>query len=166
MDRDDDILTAKILVVDDDKYIVNLLNVQLKLAGFRNVLSVTDSRKAISEYVRFKPDLLILDLVMPNIDGFMILQSLSELKSQAHNILILTSLNDPEIRQKAMRMGAKDFLNKPFQREQAIPRIRRLLAARRRLGYLSRCNRELEDISRRMNEELDNYRKPGKQKTP
>ncbi|MEW5735440.1 MAG: response regulator [Thermodesulfobacteriota bacterium] len=154
-----DILSAKILIVDDDRYIVSLLDIHLKIAGFSQVRSVTDSRRAIAEYIGFQPDLLILDLVMPHVDGFMILQTLRELKSRAHNILILTSLNDAETRRKAMSAGAKDFLTKPFQRDEAVARITRLLKARKRQGLLSQCNKELEDISRRMNRELNACRK-------
>lgn len=159
MSPNDEIFSSKILIVDDDKYIVSLLLIHLKLAGFSKVRTETDSRKAMLEYMEFRPDLLILDLIMPHVDGFMILEKLASLKSTSHNVLVLTALNDPGTRRKAMDAGARDFLTKPFNKEQAVSRIKNLLISRKRIDALADSNRELEKISKRMGSELANFKK-------
>ncbi len=148
-----DIEEAKILIVDDDIYLVRLLDVFLKTSGFSKVRSETDPRKVMALYKSFKPDLLILDLIMPYLDGFEILQQVRAINPKSHNVLILTSLNDPKTRLRAIKAGAKDFLVKPYNRNEAIARIKRLLTARQRLDHLEEFNKDIERYAKSLQPE-------------
>ncbi|MEW5734188.1 MAG: response regulator [Thermodesulfobacteriota bacterium] len=120
---------AKILIVDDDQYIVRLLFAYMKEAGFTNVSSITDSRKAVDAYLSIEPDLLILDLFMPFLDGFSVMERIKTLSPEPPNILILTFLDEPSTRTRALDAGAVDVLGKPFGRTDAITKIKAALAA-------------------------------------
>ena len=123
---------AKILIVDDDPYIVRLLCVFLKTEGFTNVSFVNDPRQAIDEYKRLNPDLVILDIFMPHIDGFAVMEQIKQVAPDSHNVLILTCLDEPATRARALACGARDVLGKPFERGEAMEKVRAALAGRHR----------------------------------
>jgi len=150
MEPEKDILDSKILIVDDDQHGMKLLALFLQIAGFSNVRSVVDSRNAIAEYLNFKPDLLILDILMPHIDGFAIFEKVKSLDPNLHNVLIMTALNSPKTQLRAMELGAKDFLLKPIDRKNAISRIIRVLKAQKRAKKLAKHTTELENIARNL----------------
>lgn len=148
MSPEQDILEAKILIIDDDKYLVRLLGIFLKTAGFVHVETVMDSREALAVYTRFKPDLVLLDLVMPHLDGFKVLDQLRSLPGEQPNIMVLTSMKEADTRRKAMDAGARDFLQKPLDRNTTVARIKRLLEGRQRLSRLEKDNQELESFAK------------------
>lgn len=117
---------AKILIVDDDPSIIRLLAVYLKTAGFSQVRSLTDPRQALDECESFRPDLLILDVFMPRLSGFDVLEKLNARQGD-YKVLILTCLDEPATREKALAAGACGVLGKPFSRSQALARIREAL---------------------------------------
>jgi putative two-component system response regulator len=123
---------ARILVVDDERVNVVLLERILEQDGYRNVKSVTDPSAVAAIYDEFEPDLVILDLHMPNLDGFGVMKLLEDrISSDAFlPILILTVDLQPEIKRRALSAGAKDFVTKPFDRTEVLLRIRNLLEAR------------------------------------
>jgi cyclic di-GMP phosphodiesterase len=126
-----DILSAKILVVDDNPVNVELLSRILEFAGFTNFRGEVDPRKVLAVYTEFRPDLVLLDLMMPYIDGFEILEKLPELEPDSYvSVLVLTALSDRETRLRALANGAKDFITKPFDDTETINRIRNLLEIR------------------------------------
>lgn len=122
----------KILVVDDEPANVALLEATLSDNGYARVRSLTDSRQALEVCNDFQPDLLLLDLMMPHVDGLTILQSL---RAQQHQIflpiLVLTADANEESKLRALAAGATDFLLKPFDQIEALLRIGNLLEVRR-----------------------------------
>lgn len=122
------ILNTKILIVDDQKLHVLLLEKILKTAGYINLYSTTDPRQVISIYHNFQPDLILLDLKMPNVDGFQIMQQLKDLKKDRYlPILAISAEKGQEIRLRALEAGATDFLNKPYENVEVLVRIRNMI---------------------------------------
>ena len=122
---------ARILVVDDESANIDALRRILVRAGFTRIESTTDSREASSLYVRHRPDLILLDLQMPHLDGLDVMAQLNEIAEASYlPILILSSDVTPETRREALSRGAKDFVSKPFQEDEILLRIRTLLETR------------------------------------
>jgi putative two-component system response regulator len=123
---------ARILVVDDERVNVVLLERILEQDGYRNVKSVTDPAEAATLYDQFEPDLVLLDLHMPKLDGFAVMKLLEgRIPSDTFlPILILTADIRPEIKRRALAAGAKDFVTKPFDRTEVLLRIQNLLETR------------------------------------
>jgi putative two-component system response regulator len=123
---------ARILVVDDERVNVVLLERILEQDGYRNVKSTTDSYQAATLYDEFEPDLVLLDLHMPGLDGFAVMEQLAGRISGDSflPILILTADIRPEVKRRALSAGAKDFVTKPFDRTEVLLRIQNLLETR------------------------------------
>ena len=123
---------ARILVVDDERVNVVLLERILEQDGYRNVRSTTDSYQAAALYDELEPDLVLLDLHMPGLDGFAVLEQLqARIPDDSFlPILILTADIRPEIKRRALSAGAKDFVTKPFDRTEVLLRIQNLLETR------------------------------------
>jgi putative two-component system response regulator len=146
-------LESRILIVDDEVPNVKLLERVLARAGYINVKSITDSRETVSLYSQWQPDLILCDLHMPHLDGFDVMEQLG-LRSQ-HGayvpLIVLTADVSTKVRERALEMGATDFLLKPFDHTEVLLRIKNVL--RTRLLQL-----ELEDRVRERTQELDEAR--------
>jgi putative two-component system response regulator len=140
--NDQQLCTAKILIVDDEQAHVRVLEWALKQAAFSNYLSVTDSTQALTQFIRFQPDLMLLDVNMPQVDGFGVLKQLHAIAPTGSFIpvLMLTGDNTKELRTKALAAGAHDFLTKPLDYTEVMLRIRNLLRTR----YLFRQAQEMK----------------------
>lgn len=122
----------KILVVDDEPANVALLEAMLVDGGFSRIRSLTDSRRAIETCVAFEPDLILLDLMMPHVDGFAILEALREEAPETFlPIIVLTADVNENTKLRALRAGATDFLLKPFDQLEVLLRMNNLLETRR-----------------------------------
>lgn len=122
----------QILIVDDQPMNVELLRSVLDLVGYQNVRSLTDARLVLPTVQTFAPDLILLDLMMPHVSGFEILQSLRENPERLFlPVIVLTADSNEETRRKALRAGATDFLLKPFDEIEVALRIANLLEIRR-----------------------------------
>jgi len=123
---------ARILVVDDQESNVQLLDRLLRMKGYAHIETLTDSRQAVGRFIATCPDLVCLDLRMPHQSGLEVLEELQPLipADDYVPILILTADTAPETKQIALSMGAKDFLNKPFDAVEALLRIHNLLETR------------------------------------
>src|SRR5947209_1135543 len=103
----------KILVVDDDRISVSLLEQLLQKHGYFHVMSVTDSKAAVETCLSFDPDLLLLDLIMPEVDGYAILEALrADAAEDFLPIVVLTGDTTEEAKARALEAGATDFLVK------------------------------------------------------
>ena len=124
--------TAGILVVDDNVGNVALLESMLSRIGYANIRCTTDSREVLPLVNLFQPDLIILDLMMPHLDGFQVMQQLEAVISKETYlpILVLTADVAPATKRKALGAGATDFLHKPFDASEIFMRIRNLLQTR------------------------------------
>ncbi|CAN5319029.1 response regulator [soil metagenome] len=152
-----DIKTARILIVDDEDANVKLLMRNFKLWGFENLTGLTDSRRAIEAFKEIRPDLTLLDLRMPDIDGFQFLSEIGPLIAPEDfvPIIILTADMTSETKQSALSKGAKDFLTKPFDRTEILLRVTNLLETRLLHLTLQRHNETLEEQVHARTEDLE-----------
>ena len=157
---DDQLKDASILVVDDEGSNVLLLKRLLQQAGYTNVRSTTDPREVVPLYNAAPPDLILLDLHMPYIDGFAVMELLApQIAAGTYlPILVLTADITPEAKRRALAIGAKDFLNKPFDHTEVLLRIRNLLETRHLHRQLQDQNRLLEEKVRERTLELEEAR--------
>jgi K+-sensing histidine kinase KdpD len=148
---------ARILVVDDEPPNVRLLHRALERAGYVNVEATTDSRRVAGLLAEFEPDLILLDLLMPHLDGFEVMDQLTRLvpPSTYLPVLVLTADITTETKRKALARGAKDFLTKPFDLEEVLLRIHNMLETRQLHLQLRRQNEELEERVRIRTLELE-----------
>jgi EAL domain-containing protein (putative c-di-GMP-specific phosphodiesterase class I)/FixJ family two-component response regulator len=120
---------ATVLVVDDHAANVALLELLLRHAGVRDVHGVTDPREVVSCCLELRPDLVLLDLHMPEMDGCAVLHALqAALPAETFlPVLVLTADDSAEARKRALDAGAKDFLTKPIDHVETVLRVRNLL---------------------------------------
>src|SRR5947209_490798 len=114
--------SAQILIVDDQEANVRLLEQILKRRGYTRLTGTTDSREVTSLFRTLRPDLILLDLTMPYLDGFQVMEALEPLIPQGSYlpILVLTADISLQAKQRALSMGAKDFLTKPFDHAEVL----------------------------------------------
>ena len=135
-----------ILIVDDLASNTDVIEAMLEAAGFDNFLSINDPRQAVALYKDFRPDLILLDLHMPHLDGVDVIDLLKpEIGNEYVPILMLTADVTTEAKERALSVGAKDFLSKPFDHTEVILRIRNLLETRGLYKQLHRQNETLEE---------------------
>lgn len=143
-----EILNSKILIVDDADANLRLLEDLLAKEGFHQVISTADSTRAIDLFKAFQPDLILLDLMMPELDGYAILEILSRHipKDEYLPVLVLTADATIAAKRKALALGAKDFLTKPFDTIEAMLRVWNLLETRALYRHLKSLNNEIKPV--------------------
>jgi putative two-component system response regulator len=147
---------ARILIVDDEARNVELLRRLLGRAGFSRIDSTTDPREAAALFAAQNPDLILLDLHMPHMDGLAVMDRLHQLADASYlPILMLTGDLAPEARREALSRGAKDFVNKPFHSDEVVLRIRTLLETRFLYLQIQSHNQSLEAKVRERTMELE-----------
>ncbi|PYN34303.1 MAG: hypothetical protein DME01_15960 [Candidatus Rokuibacteriota bacterium] len=136
---------AAILIVDDERSMVRLMEELLAHAGYRNLRSTSDSREVLGLCATFQPDLILLDLRMPNLDGVEVLRRLKQQRAEAYlPVLVLTADVSRESKRAALEAGASDFLTKPFEQIELLLRVRNLIEMRSLHQDLRRQNETLE----------------------
>jgi putative two-component system response regulator len=148
---------ARILVVDDEPANVRMLELLLSRVGYEQLFWTTDPRKVLEMHEAISPDLVLLDLHMPHVDGFELLGLLSarNLPGEYRPILVLTADATEKARERALSTGAHDFLTKPLQRTEVLLRIHNLLSTRFLHRRLQRHNEELDEKVRERTRELE-----------
>jgi two-component system KDP operon response regulator KdpE len=121
-----------ILLVDDEERIVNFLKAKLRIAGY-DILIATNGAEALEQFKTHQPGLVILDLIMPTMDGFEVLKELRSFSSVP--VIILSAKRYDVDKIKALHLGADDYLAKPFNPEELLARIE---AVKRRLEPVER----------------------------
>ncbi|MDH3503122.1 MAG: EAL domain-containing protein [Nitrospirota bacterium] len=122
---------ATILMVDDESTTMEIMRAYLEDADYQHFVLVEDSSRAMEHIEEHRPDILLLDLMMPNVSGFEILQQVRDHPKLQHlPVIILTSSSDPETKLQALDRGATDFLAKPVDPSELKLRVRNTLAAR------------------------------------
>ncbi|CAJ91974.1 Response regulator containing an adenylate cyclase effector domain [Cupriavidus necator] len=138
-----DILAAKILVVDDLEANVLLLERMLHAAGYTSVESTTDPRMVSELHGRNHYDLIVLDLQMPGMDGFEVMENLKVVQPDSYlPVIVVTAQPDHKLR--ALQAGAKDFVSKPFDLGEVLMRVRNMLEVRLLHSESLQYGKELE----------------------
>ena len=151
-----DPFTARILIVDDEPTNVRLLERIVRNAGWTDARSTTDSREAAALHAEFRSDLVLLDLMMPYLDGVAVMKQLRSTVADAEflPIVILTADATGDAKRRALDAGATDFLTKPFDHMEIVLRIKNLLETRRLYLEREQQKRSLEATVRERTEQL------------
>jgi len=122
---------AKIMIVDDEPININVVKAFLEEENYRNFVTVQDSTQAMKMVAETRPDLILLDLLMPDVSGFDILSAVrAHPKFKYLPVIIFSASDDTPNRLKALDLGATDFLGKPLDQSELGLRVRNTLAAK------------------------------------
>ena len=150
-----EILKARILIVDDQKYNVLLLEQILQDEGYTNYASTTDPTQVCDLHSKNCYDLILLDLHMPVMDGFEVMKALKKIGSDDYlPVLVITA--QPDHKMNALATGARDFVSKPFDIFEVRMRIRNMLEVRLMHKQLESLNKILEDYNQMLGESVLN----------
>ena len=135
---------GKILIVEDNLESIDLLVYFLKPAGYE-IMTATDGRQALKMLARELPDLILLDVMLPDLDGFQICEKLKKNERTFHiPIIMITALKELKDKIRGLEAGADDFLTKPFDNVELLTRVKSLLRIKFYHDELVRRNKELE----------------------
>ena len=134
--------SKKILLVDDDTSILNMLETVLFMENFKNVCKASSGKKAVEIVNSWKPDLIILDIMLPDIDGYEVCKRVRDLSMIP--ILFLSAKEEENDKLKSFAMGGDDYINKPFSPKELIARISAML---NRAVYYENANESRKKIS-------------------
>ena len=155
MGQEINIFNSKILIVDDEFSNVRLIERILKMEGFNFLKSTTDPRKVKTIYEEYQPDLVMLDLKMPQLDGFEIMEQLKKIEKDSYiPVLVLTAQADEKTQMRALDAGAKDFIGKPFNHSEVLCRIKNILEVRLMHKQIKEQNLILEEKVQQRTAEL------------
>jgi putative two-component system response regulator len=151
--------TTRIFVVDDEPINLKLLDKLLASQGYRQVVQIQDPREVLERYQEARPDLILLDINMPHLDGYQVMAQLQALDDPLlPPIIFLTAKDDRSHLLKALNEGARDFVGKPFDRTELLMRVRNLLDAQLANRLLNDQKSVLEEMVRVRTEALNETR--------
>lgn len=138
---------SQILIIDDEPMNVDIMTDLLETEGYENITSETNPIKGLNLYEKRSFDIILLDINMPELDGFGVMKKIKFMnKPLVPPILILTALHRQEICNRALESGATDFINKPFNSDEALNRIKNLLNSYHTKKHLIEINDNLENL--------------------
>ena len=144
-----DILNARILVVDDKAANVRLLEGMLRVAGYTCVAATTNPHEVCELHGRNRYDLILLDLQMPGMDGFEVMEGLKKIEEGGYlPVLVITA--QPDLKLRALEAGAKDFVGKPFDMAELRARVYNILEVRRLQLETKNYSKALEETVREL----------------
>ena len=157
---DDHLRDLRILAVDDQDVNLLFLRRTLEAAGCRQVIAERDPSRVPAAFVKTEPDLVVLDLHMPGMDGFELMRRLAPIAGGRSGVpfLVLTGDEDEEVKQRALHAGARDFLTKPFSPIELLLRVRNLLEVQQLHRQLRQQNMGLEQLVAQRTRELEQAR--------
>ncbi len=147
---------SRILVVDDEPSIVEVISMALRFQGFE-VETAATGREAITAVERFKPHLLVLDVMLPDIEGFEVANRLGAQRAGVP-IIFLTARDSTEDKVRGLSGGGDDYMTKPFSLEELVARIRTIL---RRTGQAAAESGRLQFADLELDEESHEVRRAG-----
>ena len=156
-----DVSASTILVVDDEPVNVKLVERMLTGGGYSDVVTTNDPRDVENLVERHQPDVILLDLNMPYRDGFQVMEALKARFTEEcalPPILVLTAQQGQEFRHRALEMGARDYVTKPFDRAELLMRVRNLLEVRGAFKLLRDEKQVLESMVLERTRELHDTR--------
>lgn len=146
---------ARIAIIDEEELNVRVVRKHLSDAGYSNFLPITDSTQAIASIRSEKPDLILLDIMMPEVSGLDILQHLSlEDRLRQIPVLILSASTEVELKRVCLELGVTDFLAKPVDPYELLPRVRNVLLSKHDRDQLAQHAEQLEEQVRQRTAEL------------
>ncbi len=152
---DDKLRCARILIVDDEPLIIRVVSRFLQSHGFQNIDSITDPRQALTKIAEFKPDLILLDIMMPFIGGLDVLRAITAREKGRHlPIIILSASSDIDTKREALALGATEFLGKPVDPNDLILRVRNALLVKSHSNDLAQHAKVLEEQVCKRTEQL------------
>lgn len=150
------IATAQILIIDDEPVNLKVARKYLKEAGYCNVTATSDSRAALEIIRSQQPALILLDLMMPDVDGLELLRRLrADAALRQIPVIVLTATDDQSMKLAALELGASDFLPKPVDPTDLLPRIRNVLTVKAYQDHLQHYAHELERQVQQRTAELE-----------
>ncbi|MCC9609275.1 response regulator [Blastopirellula sp. JC732] len=153
---DRELRQKRIIAIDDEPINLALAEAYLRNEGFERLEFYSDPRLALEVVRKDPPDLILLDLMMPHLDGLGFLKQLASSHNQLlAPVILLTASSDVCHRREALELGAADFLQKPILAEELIPRIRNVLSAEHFKGWLRDQNQHLELLVQQRTQELE-----------
>jgi len=117
-------MQMKVLIVDDEPSIVNLIRMNLKLEGYDTVCAYT-GREAVDAYAAEKPDIVLLDIMLPDMDGYDVLRAIQELDRSAA-VIFITANDKRTSKILGLELGADDYITKPFDNKELVLRVKTL----------------------------------------
>jgi DNA-binding response OmpR family regulator len=118
---------ARIMVIDDEPVMTLFVSKTLNKAGFENILAINNPHAALDEISRFQPDLILLDIVMPELSGLELLDSIRSDERFRDVTVLMLSAADKKSKYRALNLGAVDFINKPVDADDLEIRVRKAL---------------------------------------
>lgn len=150
---------SRILLVDDEPANIKLLRKMLAGQGYNHLVEIQDPREVLAAYQQERPDLILLDINMPHLDGYAVMDQLKALQDPLMPpILVLTAQHQREYMLRALDGGARDFLSKPFDRNELLMRVRNLLEVQLAHRMMHDQNALLEQKVAERTHELDSTR--------
>lgn len=148
-----EILKASILIVDDQEDNIMLLDQMLRNAGYEHITSTTNPSAVCAMHLAHRYDLILLDLQMPKMDGFQVMEGLKEIETGGY-LPVLAITAQPAHKLRALQAGAKDFVSKPFDLTEVQTRIHNMLEVRLLYQKLDNYNKVLEQTVEERTAEL------------
>ncbi len=143
--QSEDLKSSTIMLVDDEPTVIEVLQVFLEDYGYSRFVSTTDSTTAMALAAESRPDVLLLDLKMPHVDGLEILSAIRSSDDLKHiPVILLTASEDEDTKRRALGLGATDFLTKPADPSELALRLRNALAAKANQDRLTHLFEEFE----------------------
>jgi putative two-component system response regulator len=154
-----DLKGARILLVDDHLPNLKLFTLMLKADGYRRVASVQDPRDVVDSYLDARPDLILLDINMPHMDGYEVMEALKTIDDPLPApIVVLTAQSGEDYLLRALEAGATDFLSKPVSKRELLARVKNTLMAHLAMRMMQDQNSVLESMVRQRTHELSQSR--------
>ena len=120
---------AKVMIVDDEPILVDVIQILLEDVGYKNFLALNDPTQALEMMLKQRPDVLLLDLIMPDKSGFELLREIrNEPVLRYMPVIVLTAASDADTKLQALELGATEFLAKPVDSSELVLRLRNALA--------------------------------------
>jgi putative two-component system response regulator len=150
---------ARIFIIDDEAANLKLLDKMLASQGYQERVLIQDPREVLARYQGERPDLILLDINMPHLDGYQVMEQIKALDDpMMPPIVVLTAQHGRDNMLKALSAGARDFIGKPFDRAELLMRVRNLLDAQLGHRMLHQQKDVLEEMVRLRTEELNRTR--------
>ncbi len=143
------------MIVDDEPINIQVTQEYLKLAGYQNIIGVSDSRTVLSRISQVQPDVVLLDIMMPEVSGLEILERIRAEGQWAYlPVIVVTASDNEQTKVQALELGATDFLGKPVNGTELVPRVRNALLVKANHDYLKHYAKELERQTRQLEAQI------------